>query len=312
MLINGQWTERWQPVQAADDRGRVVRQRSSFRGWIGRAEGDAPPRFPATRGRYRLYVALVCPWASRVLMVRALKGLEDIIPVTVVEPRIDDQGWRFCPSGEPELDARYLHQLYTRADPRYTGRATVPALWDRETRTIVNNESADLIRMLGRAFDGIGGDPRVDLYPEALRAEIDRLAPRVYGRLNNGVYRAGFASTQLAYEEAVTDVFAELDALERMLEDGRRFLLGERLTELDVRVFVTLARFDLAYVGLFRCNLRTLAAYPRLRGYAGRVLELPGIRATVDVEHIKRGYYSIRALNPSGIVPAGPAEHVAA
>lgn len=304
MLIEGKWTADWQPVQAKDDEGRFIRQRSSFRHWVG-------TDVPAERGRYRLYVALICPWASRALLVRKLKGLEDIIPVTVVEPWLTDQGWRFgtypgASGSDPERGATYLHELYTHADDGFTGRATVPVLWDRERGTIVNNESADIIRMLGSAFDEVGGDPTVDLYPETLRTEIDELAPRVYRRLNNGVYQAGFASSQAAYEEAVTNVFDELDALETMLGDGRPYLLGERFTELDVRAFVTLVRFDAAYHGLFKCNLRTLASYPRLQAYLERTYAVPGVADTVSIDHIKQGYYSVAALNPSGIVPAGP------
>lgn len=304
MLIEGKWTADWQPVQAKDDEGRFIRQRSSFRQWVG---ADVP----AERDRYRLYVALICPWASRALLVRKLKGLEDVIPVTVVEPSLTDQGWRFgsypgASGPDPERGATFMHELYTHADAGFTGRATVPVLWDRERDTIVNNESADIMRMLGSAFDEVGGDPTVDLYPEHLRPDIDELAPRLYRRLNNGVYQAGFASSQAAYDEAVTNVFAELDALETMLDDGRSYLLGERFTELDVRAFVTLVRFDAAYHGLFKCNLRPLASYPSLQAYLERTYALPGVADTVSIDHIKQGYYSVAALNPSGIVPAGP------
>jgi putative glutathione S-transferase len=306
MLINGQWTQRWHPFQAKDRAGRFVRQESSFRRWVGEN-----PELPAVPGRYRLYVTYICPWASRVLMVRALKGLEDIIPVTVLEPWLSDEGWRFgtglnASGSDPELDAQYLHELYSTADATFSGRATVPVLWDREQRSIVNNESAELVRMLGTVFDRVGGNPAVQLYPTGLRDEIDSLNDRMYRRLNNGVYRAGFASTQGAYEEAVEQVFAELDDLEERLSDGRPYLHGERLTESDVRAFVSLVRFDLAYYGLFKCNLRPLRSYRALSAFVDRVENIPGVADTVHRDHIKHGYYSIRALNPTGIVPVGP------
>ena len=201
--------------------------------------------------------------------------------------------------------ATYLHELYTRADPGYTGRATVPVLWDKKRKTIVNNESSDILRMLNSAFDTFG-DATVDLYPQACRAEIDALNKEIYEKLSNGVYKAGFASSQAAYEEAVTDVFAMLDTLEGRLSDGRAFLFGDDLTESDIRLFVTLVRFDAAYHGLFKCNIRQLADYPAMSAYVERIYTLPGISETVNLDHIKTGYYSIRALNPSGIVPVGP------
>lgn len=315
MLVNGKWTADWTPVQAKDGQGRFVRQVSSFRNWI-TADGNAGPTgnagFMAEAGRYHLYVAYICPWASRTLMVRALKQLEDTISVSVVEPFLTDQGWKFGTfpgSNEDALNGvTYLHELYTRVDPAYTGRATVPVLWDKERRTIVSNESVDIIRMLNGAFDSFG-DFTVDLYPQDLRADIDALNEPMYGDFNNGVYKAGFASSQAAYDEAVYGVFAELDALERRLSDGRRFLFGDRLTESDIRLFVTLIRFDPAYHGLFKCNLRRIIDYPHLFAYMGRVRSLQGIESTINLDHIKAGYYSVKALNPSGIVPAGPAIH---
>lgn len=312
MLVNGTWTAKWDPVQAKDAAGRFIRQTSSFRNWITPDGAPGPTGtggFAAEAGRYHLYVALICPWASRTLMVRKLKRLEDLISVSVVEPFLTDQGWGFGPypgaGADPLHGARYLHELYTRADPRFTGRATVPVLWDKRTDTIVNNESADIVRMLGHAFDHLTG-PTIDLYPADLAADIDALGAELYDRLNNGVYKAGFASSQAAYDEAVAGVFAMLDSLEARLADGRPWLFGERLTEADIRLFVTLVRFDAAYHGLFKCNLRRIADYPRLSAYVERMLAVPGIAETVDVDHIKQGYYSIRALNPSGIVPAGP------
>lgn len=307
MLVNGKWVADWQPVQAKDEKGSFVRQNSSFRNWI-TPDGSAGPTgeggFSAEKGRYHLYVALICPWASRTLMGRKLKGLDDVISVSIVEPELSDQGWRFRVPDEL-TGVTYLHELYTHADPAISGRATVPVLWDKERRTIVNNESAEILRMMNSGFGDLA-DPTYDLYPADLREKIDALNVRIYPSLNNGVYRAGFATTQLAYEEAFHQVFAMLDELEALFSDGRCFLLGERLTEADIRLFVTLVRFDVAYHGLFKCNLRRLADYPALSDYQTRILALPGIRETVDIDHIKRGYYSVKALNPSGIVPVGP------
>lgn len=308
MLVRGKWTENWQPVQAKDEKGGFVRQTSSFRNWV-TADGAAGPTgtggFKAEAGRYRLYVALICPWASRTLIGRTLMGLEAAIPVTVVEPELSEQGWRFGAERDPAQGAAHLHELYSAADAEFTGRATVPILWDSATGTIVNNESADILRMMTTGFGGLA-TRQPDLYPESLRPEIDMLSDWIYPRLNNGVYRAGFATTQLAYDEAVTGVFAALDTLEARLADGRAFLFGPALTETDIRLFVTLVRFDAAYHGLFKCNLRRLADYPRLSAWLERVLDVPGVAGTVNLDHIKRGYYSIRALNPTGIVPAGP------
>lgn len=311
MLVDGKWTEDWQPVQATDAKGGFVRQISGFRNWV-TPDGAAGPTgeagFKAEAGRYHLYVALICPWASRTLIGRKLKRLEEVISVTVVEPALGDQGWRFgdYPGAgrDPLNGATWLHEIYTRADPHYTGRATVPVLWDKVRGTIVNNESADILRMLNTGFGDLAHGP--DLYPADLRADIDALNDEIYPRLNNGVYRTGFATTQVAYEEAFAEVFSELDALEARLSDGRDFLFGDRLTETDVRLFVTLVRFDAAYFGLFKCNLRRIADYPRLQAYMMRVLALPGVRETVSIDHIKRGYYSIKALNPKQIVPVGP------
>jgi len=307
MLVNGKWMANWQPVQAKDEKGGFVRQTSTFRSWV-TPDGSPGPTgeggFKAEPGRYHLYVALTCPWASRTLIARKLKRLEDVISVSVVEPELTDQGWHFA-EPDPVNGASYMHELYTRADPAISGRATVPVLWDKQRSTIVNNESSEILRMMNSGFGDLA-DPAFDLYPEDLRAEIDALNDRIYPNLNNGVYRAGFATTQVAYEEAFNQVFATLDELEARLGDGRRFLCGERLTEADVRLFVTLVRFDAAYHGLFKCNLRRLADYPALSAHTARVIALPGVRETVDIDHIKRGYYSIKALNPNGIVPLGP------
>lgn len=307
MLVNGTWVAKWDPVQAKDEKGGFVRQVSSFRNWVTPDGAPGPTGrggFAAETGRYHLYVALICPWASRTLMARKLKGLEDAVSLSIVEPELTDQGWRFAAGADPVNGATYMHEIYTRADPAVNGRATVPVLWDKATGTIVNNESADILRMFNTGFGALAQGP--DLYPADLAPRIDALNDAIYPALNNGVYRAGFATTQIAYEEAFHDVFATLDALEARLSDGRQWLHGDRFTETDIRAFVTLVRFDAAYHGLFKCNLRRLADYPHLSAYARRVHALPGMAGTVDIGHIKRGYYSIKALNPSGIVPLGP------
>lgn len=307
MLVNGKWVAKWDPVQAKDDKGGFVRQTSTFRNWV-TPDGSPGPTgtggFKAEAGRYHLYVALICPWASRTLMARKLKGLEDVVTLSIVDPELTDEGWRFAPGADPVNNATYMHDLYRKADPQVNGRATVPVLWDKATATIVNNESADILRIFNAGFGTLAKGS--DLTPAALADEIDALNDAIYPTLNNGVYRAGFATTQLAYEEAFHDVFATLDALETRLSDGRDWLLGDSFTETDIRAFVTLVRFDAAYHGLFKCNLRRLADYPLLSAYTARVYRLPGIAETVNIDHIKRGYYSIKALNPNGIVPLGP------
>ncbi|TVP12694.1 glutathione S-transferase family protein [Shewanella sp. KCT] len=320
MLVDGRWNGDWQPVQAKDDEGRFVRQISSFRNWI-TPTGEAGPTgeggFKAESGRYHLYVAYICPWASRTLMVRALKGLSEHISVSVVNPVLSEQGWQFGGAQDSKVAGdsdilnghKYLHQLYTQVDPHFTGRATVPVLWDKQRQVIVNNESADIIRMLNTAFDHLTDsalNPALDLYPQGLHQAIDSLNERLYHELNNGVYKAGFATSQFAYEEAYQGVFGLLDELEQTLSDGRPYLLGEQLTESDIRAFVTLVRFDVAYYGLFKCNRELIVQKPQLQAYLQRIYALDGIAATVNIEHIKQGYYSIKALNPTGIVPVGP------
>lgn len=313
MLVDGKWVANWQPVQKADEKGRFVRQTSSFRNWV-TPDGSPGPTgeggFKAEAGRYRLYVALICPWASRTLIARVLKGLEELIPVTVLNPVLTDQGWAFggYPGADmdPLFDATYMHELYTRADPHFTGRATVPVLWDMKQGVMVSNESADILRMFDTAFEHLAPSG-LRLYPADLADEIDALNARIYDGLNNGVYKAGFAGTQGAYDEAVEAVFATLDELEGRLTGV--YLFGDRLTETDIRTFVTLIRFDAAYHGIFKVNRRRIADYPRLQGYMERILRLPGVARTVNLDHIKAGYYSIKALNPTGIVPSGP-DHV--
>lgn len=311
MLVDGKWTDNWQPVQKADDKGRFVRQTSSFRNWI-TPDGSAGPTgdagFKAEAGRYRLYVALICPWACRALMARKLKGLEELIPVTVVNPTLGDQGWQFGgydgADQDPLFGAEYMHQIYTRADPHFTGRATVPVLWDMKQNIMVNNESADILRMLDSAFEElVPSDLR--LYPTEHAAEIDALNPRLYDLFNNGVYKSGFASSQEAYDEAVEGVFAMLDEMEERIAGD--FFFGDKLTEVDIRLFVTLIRFDAAYHGLFKTNRKRIADYPKLSALMEHVLALPGVVETVNMDHITRGYYSVKALNPLGIRPTGPA-----
>ena len=310
LLIDGRWHDRW--YETKESGGRFIRQESAFRNWV-TADGAPGPSgrggFKAEAGRYLLYVSLACPWAHRTLIFRQLKGLADLIDVSVVHWLMAEQGWTFA-EGEgvvpdPIGGARHLHEVYTRAEPSYSGRVTVPVLWDRKTGTIVNNESSEIIRMLNSAFDGIGAR-QGDYYPQALRAEIDALNERIYATVNNGVYRAGFATTQAAYEEGVLPLFETLDWLEERLST-RRYLTGETTTEADWRLFTTLIRFDAVYVGHFKCNIRRIADYPRLSAYLRALLEFEGVRGTVNLGHIKRHYYqSHRTLNPSGIVPVGP------
>jgi len=312
MLVNGKWTAEWHPVQATDEKGGFVRQTSSFRHWVtpdGSAGITGDAGFIAEPDRYHLYVALICPWASRTLIARKLKGLEEVVSVSVVEPWLLDEGWHFgdYPGANHDTlnNAEWVHQLYTQADSTFTGRATVPVLWDKKTHTIVNNESADIVRIFNSGFGELARN-NIDLYPALLQSEIESLNAEIYPSLNNGVYRAGFATTQISYAEAVSDVFGMLDKLESRLSDGRDFLTGSDFTEADIRLFVTLIRFDAAYYGLFKCNIRQLREYAYLDSYTRRILAIPGISDTVSIDHIKQGYYSIKALNPGGIVPVGP------
>ena len=313
MLVDGKWDAEWQPVQAADEKGRFVRQTSEFRSWItpdGRPGPEGQTALPAQAGRYHLIVAYICPWASRTLMARALKGLEEVISVSVVDPRLSDQGWTFgdfpkATQQDELIGARYMHQFYSHSDPTVSGRATVPVLWDKQTNRIVNNESADILRILNSGFGALASKT-VDLRPTALIDQIEALNAQMYDSLNNGVYKAGFATSQFAYDEANDGIFAMLSTLEEQLSDGRPFLLGDSITEADLRAFVTLIRFDAAYVGLFKTNRRRIADHPNLQRFLKTVLAVPGIRDTVHIDHIKAGYYSIKALNPNGIIPAGP------
>nr|WP_306704047.1 glutathione S-transferase family protein [Azospirillum isscasi]MDQ2102064.1 glutathione S-transferase family protein [Azospirillum isscasi] len=300
LLIDGRWHDQWYDTKNTG--GAFVRPETRFRGWV-RADGST--HFQPESGRYHLFVSLACPWAHRTLIVRKLKGLEDVIGVTVVDPLMREEGWTF-PEPDPVTGSTRLFEVYTKADPAYTGRVTVPVLWDRKTGTIVNNESAEIIRMLNREFDAFG-DASLDLYPAELAEEIDRLNAFVYDRVNNGVYKAGFATSQEKYEQAFDALFAALDELDGRLA-GRRYLLGDRPTEADWRLFTTLVRFDAVYVGHFKCNLRRIADYPNLSGYLRDLYQVPGVAETVDFGHIKRHYYASHTMiNPTGVVPKGPA-----
>ena len=310
LLVDGKWHDRWYDTKASG--GRFVRSDSQFRNWI-TADGSPGPTgeggFRAEPGRYHLYVSLACPWAHRTLIFRKLKGLERLIDVSVVHWHMGEHGWTFerdeAASGDRVHGLDYLHEVYTRAVPDYSGRVTVPALFDKERQTIVSNESSEIIRMLNSAFDGIGAVPG-DYYPTRLRRVIDEVNERVYDTVNNGVYKAGFATTQEAYEEAVTALFASLDWLEDRLQQ-QRYLVGERVTEADWRLFTTLLRFDPVYVGHFKCNLRRLVDYPGLWAYVRELFQWPGVRETVNMKHIKHHYYgSHGTINPTGIVPLGP------
>ncbi|VVE42330.1 glutathionyl-hydroquinone reductase YqjG [Pandoraea morbifera] len=310
LLIDGEWHTDWYDTRATG--GRFERRPATFRHWV-TSDGAPGPSgdggFAARRGRYLLYVSYACPWAHRTLIMRALKGLQDMVPVAVVNWLMLDDGWTFKPgpdvTGDPVGDARFLRDVYLAADRQFTGRVTVPVLWDTERRTIVSNESSEILRMFNSAFDGLGAIPG-DYYPVALREEIDMLNARIYDTVNNGVYKAGFATTQAAYEEAVTPLFDTLDMLDARLAT-RRFLAGERMTEADIRLFTTLIRFDAVYVGHFKCNVRRIVDYPNLNAYTRDIYQQPGVAATVNFQHIKGHYYeSHRTINPTGIVPLGP------
>jgi putative glutathione S-transferase len=303
-LDNGVWTTGW--YDTSKTAGEFVRTAAGFRHWI---TADGSSGFRAEPGRYHLYVSLACPWAHRTILFRRLKGLEEAISLSVVDPVMGDDGWQFSDRPGCILDTangfRYLREAYVAADPHYSGRVTVPVLWDKRSRTIVSNESSEIIRMLNRAFDAFT-PVKTDYYPAPLRAEIDAINAVVYERVNNGVYRCGFASSQAAYERAFDLLFATLDELESRL--GRSpYLVGETLTEADWRLFTTLVRFDAVYYVHFKCNLRRIAEYPNLSRYLATLYRVPGVAQTVNLDHIKRHYYmSHRHLNPSGIVPKGP------
>ena len=309
LLVDGRWQDKW--YESSKD-GAFQREQAQRRNWV-TAHGQPGPSgeggFAAEAGRYHLYVSLACPWAHRTLILRKLKGLENLIDVSVVSWLMLENGWTFdtaLGSTGDKLDHfDFMHQRYTADTPDYTGRVTVPVLWDKKLKRIVSNESAEIIRMFNSAFDDLTGND-LDFYPAPLRSEIDALNERIYPAVNNGVYRAGFATSQQAYEEAFDEVFAELDNLEQVL-DANRYLSGEYLTEADVRLFTTMIRFDAVYHGHFKCNLRRIADYPNLSNWLRELYQWPGIAETVDFQHIKNHYYgSHKTINPTGIVPKGP------
>ncbi len=298
-LDNGVWKDEWYDTKSSG--GRFKRKESSFRNWISSNEGAT---FQAERGRYHLIVAMACPWAHRTLIFRKLKALENIVTVSHVLPLMQENGWTFA-SPEPETGANFLWQVYIKAKPSYSGRATVPILWDKKTQAIVSNESSEIIRMFNSAFNKITGDTQ-DFYPTHLRKEIDDVNAFVYTAVNNGVYKAGFATTQEAYEEAARALFDALDQLEKRLTSSR-YLTGAQITEADWRLFTTLVRFDAVYVGHFKCNMRRIEDYPNLSNYLRELYQTPGVAETVDMAQIKTHYYgSHHTINPTGVIPIGP------
>ena len=312
LLVDGKWQDKWYETRSND--GHFKRPASSFRNWVTQ-DGTAGPTgsagFKAESGRYHLYVSYACPWAHRALIFRSLKGLEKHISLSVVHPLMGAEGWTFQEGEGTEPDtinnAKFLHEVYTKADPAFTGRVTVPVLWDRQTHTIVNNESSEIIRMFNKAFNALPDvKAELDFAPVSLLPQIDEINARIYDRVNNGVYKAGFATTQDAYEEAVSTLFNELDALEQHLTTNR-YLVGDSLTEADWRLFTTLVRFDPVYVGHFKCNIRLIADYPNLNNYLRALYQIAGVAETTNIGHIKRHYYeSHTMINPTGVVPLGP------
>ncbi|UWQ75046.1 glutathione S-transferase family protein [Leisingera sp. M658] len=311
LLIDGKWHDKWYDTKSTG--GAFKRSESQFRNWI-TADGSAGPSgkggFPAASGRYHLFVSLACPWAHRTLIFRKLKGLEDHISVSVVHPDMLGEGWTFDrddhgATGDTLFGSSHMHQIYTRADAGYTGRVTVPVLWDKEQETIVSNESAEIIRMLNSAFNGITGNTG-DYWPEELREPIEAVNARIYSTINNGVYKCGFATTQQAYDTAVEPLFESLDWLEDLLSQ-HRYLLGDRVTEADWRLFTTLLRFDPVYHVHFKCNRKRLADYPNLWAYTRELYQWPGVAETVGMQHIVRHYYySHDTINPHRIIPVNP------
>jgi putative glutathione S-transferase len=310
LLQNGKWVDQWHNIEESGLE--FVRKAPQFRNWI-TPDGSPGPTgeggFQAEPGRYHLYVSLACPWAHRTLIIRTLKGLDALISVSVVHWYMAKNGWTFQ-SGDgtgPDVvnGADFLYQIYTTARPNYSGRVTVPVLWDKKNKTVVSNESSEIIRMFNSAFDGIGAKSE-DFYPDTLRTEIDALNDRIYDAVNNGVYKAGFATTQEAYEAAVISLFATLDWLEDRLST-QRYLTGASVAEADFRLFTTLVRFDPVYVGHFKCNIRRIADYPNLSGYVRDLYQIRGVAQTVNMEHIKNHYYaSHETINPSRVIPVGP------
>jgi len=294
LLVDGQWQDTW--YETKSNNGKFKRKESSFRSWV---KADGSSEFAAETGRYRLYVSLACPWAHRTLVLRSLKGLENAIDISIVEPLMLDKGWTL-EGGTP------AHTLYTQAQKDYTGRVTVPILWDTKTQTIVNNESSEIIRMLNVEFDAFATRKVDDLYPTALQADIDAMNDFIYPTINNGVYKTGFATTQAAYEEAYTDLFNGLDKVEEILSSNR-YLVGDHITEADWRLFTTLVRFDAVYVGHFKCNKKRIVDYPNIWGYLKELYQIDGVAQTVNMNHIKTHYYASHTMiNPTGVIPLGP------
>lgn len=311
LLVDGHWQDKWYDTDSTG--GKFVRSESQFRHWVtadGSAGATGSAGFKAEPGRYHLYVSLACPWAHRTLIFRALKGLQDMIGVSVVHPLMLENGWTFDSdfsgaTGDDLYGLEKLYELYLKADAKYSGRVTVPVLWDKKTETIVSNESADIIRMLNSAFENIGA-AKGDYYPAASRDTIDHWNARIYDNVNNGVYKAGFATKQDVYAAAVESLFSELDALEAHLST-HRYIAGAQLTEADWRLFTTLIRFDAVYVGHFKCNIRRIEDYPNLSQYVRDLYQVPGVADTVNLTHIQHHYYcSHKTINPTGIVPVGP------
>lgn len=311
LLVDGQWQDKWYDTDS--NNGKFKREAAQLRNWITKDGSPGPTGsggFKAQANRYHLYVALACPWAHRTLIFRQLKGLSDIISVSVVSPDMLDKGWSFdkdnLSSGDDLFNSEYLHQIYSKHDENYSGRVTVPVLWDKQQNKIVSNESADIIRMFNTAFNEITNNTD-DYYPQSLQADIDEINDLVYTNINNGVYKAGFATTQTAYEDAFTALFKALDKVEGILSKNR-YLMGSTLTEADWRLFTTLIRFDSVYVGHFKCNLCTIESYPALSNYVRELYQIEGVASTVNLEHIKRHYYfSHTMINPTQIIPKGPA-----
>jgi len=311
LLIDGVWHDKWYDTDKTG--GRFKREDSAFRHWV-TVDGSAGPfgdaGFKAEPGRYHLYVALACPWCHRVMIMRRLKKLVNMVSISIVNSHMGEQGWSFAPGRGVVEDiihnADYMHQVYTAAKADYTGRVVVPVLWDRQHNTIVSNESSEIMRMFNSAFDAVGAAPG-DYYPQALRADIDEINETIYHRVNNGVYKAGFATSQQAYEEAVLPLFETLDMLEQRLAH-QRYLVGDQITEADWRLFVTLVRFDAVYVGHFKCNIRRIDDYPNLSNYLRELYQHQGVPETVDLVSCKDHYYrSHKTINPSAVVPVGPA-----
>jgi len=304
LLVEGKWQDKWYDTKSTG--GRFVRRESQFREWV---TADGSSGFKAEPNRYHLYVSLACPWAHRTLILRKLKNLEGVISLSIVDPLMEENGWEFSDYPGSISDSlngsQYLHQIYTTAKPDYTGRVTVPVLWDKEKKTIVNNESSEIILMLNSEFDELGNSTQ-DFYPPELRDEIDQINEVVYRNINNGVYKCGFATTQQAYEQAFNNLFSTLDQIENILSK-KRYLVGDKLTLADWRLFTTLLRFDSVYYTHFKCNLRRIEEYPHISNYLRELYQYPGVQETVNFKHIKEHYFkSHKTINPTGIVPSGP------